>query len=467
MIRRLLFVALGIVGIVAIALGLLYWDFKTRFQPEPPSVDYPAPQNALEAQRQDLDYFAKLVAVDRAYTAQARAEANREISALAASTHLLTKSELRVAMMRIGALADNGHTGVYGVPGNPPPNQVPIRVTDFSDGIYILRAKQPHADLLGGQLLSIDNHPIAQVMDKIAMLRGGVPAWRRYLGLRFLTSPEILAPLGVAAKPTELTLTIRRRDGTQITRVLAAETMKKGDVMEDHDRWLSPLPTKTEGPGWLTALPANAALPLPLQDFNTTFRRVWIDNSCVLFIQMKSITDTETEKIGDFLKATEADMARHPCAVILDLRYNGGGDYTNTYAFAHRLPQLVTPGAKIYILTGPGTFSAAITTAAFVKEAFGDRAVILGEPVGDRLKFLSEGRGGCLPHQPLCFHYTTGMHAYDQPCTDWRICYWVNYFYPVRVKSLKPDQLITISFADYLRGRDHVFDRAVALAEGH
>jgi len=97
----------------------------------------------------------------------------------------------------------------------------------------------------------------------------------------------------------------------------------------------------------------------------------------------------------------------------------------------------------------------------------GERAVILGEPVGDRMRFLSEGNHGCLPNSHICFHYSTGMHDYAAPCTDWHVCYWLNWIFPVRIKTLNPDERITLSFADYLEHHDPVFERAVALAAQH
>jgi hypothetical protein len=101
-----------------------------------------------------------------------------------------------------------------------------------------------------------------------------------------------------------------------------------------------------------------------------------------------------------------------------------------------------------------------------VKDAGGARVTIVGEPVGDRLSFWSEGGHGCLPHAALCFNYATGHHRYDGPCNDWRTCYWLNWIYPVRVKTLAPDVTAPMSFADYLAGRDLAFDRALAVARG-
>jgi len=115
-------------------------------------------------------------------------------------------------------------------------------------------------------------------------------------------------------------------------------------------------------------------------------------------------------------------------------------------------------------LTGPATFSAGITTVAFIEQAGGDRVTILGEPVGDRLQFFSEGNRGCLPNRPLCVSYERGKHDYAHPCTDWDVCFWLNRLYPVRVNSLEPQERLTLSFPQWRQGRDPPFERAVELA---
>ena len=90
--------------------------------------------------------------------------------------------------------------------------------------------------------------------------------------------------------------------------------------------------------------------------------------------------------------------------------------------------------------------------------------MILGEPVGDRLAFYAEGGRTCLPNSKLCMGYETGKHDYANPCRDIERCYWLNWFYPVRVKSLDPDERIGMSFAEWRAGQDPVFERAVRLA---
>jgi hypothetical protein len=462
-IRKIAIYLLVLIVAAVAGLGGLYFIFTAHFNPSPPDAGFAKPANALEAQRQDLEQFRRLVALDRSYSHAARAEADTEIDTLARSTKVLGWGQLRVALMRIAALADNGHTAVFSG-DNRRPNAVPLRVSAFADGLYVLRAKAPFADLLGARVEAIDGKPIEDVLTRLDALRGGLPAWRWTNSEIWVQSPEMLNGIGVAPSADTTVWTLRLKDGSLITRTLKGEALDKTESFEEATRWLSPEPLDKEPKSWRAF---TVPLPLALRDFNKTFRRAPIERSCILFLQMKAIIDGPDEKIADWLRETaDAMAANKPCAVILDLRYNTGGDYTNTWTFTHKLPDLLQPGARVFLLTGPQTFSATITTTAFIKETLGDRAVIVGEPVGDRLKFLSEGNSGCLPNSGICFHYSTGMHDYSAPCTDWRVCYWVNWFYPVRVKTLAPDVTAHLRFADYLAGRDPVSERALGLATG-
>jgi hypothetical protein len=235
----------------------------------------------------------------------------------------------------------------------------------------------------------------------------------------------------------------------------------KDEPTKRSTRWLSTDPLKGLDKGWAHLTPARGQAALAFHDFEKTFRRLRV--GCVAYLELKQIVDVGDEKIADFLASSEADLAADkPCAAIIDLRFNTGGDYTNTYGFAGRLPDLVE--GPIYVLTSPQTFSAAITTTAFIKQAAPDRVHILGEHVGDRMPFFSEGGRGCLPNYHLCFGYETGMHDYMHPCTDPDVCYWLNFVYRARVATFDPEETLHTSFADWNAGRDPVLDRALALA---
>ena len=440
--------------------GLL---LKLRFNPSPPRVSYRTPADALEAQRQDLDYFSKLMALDRSFTPAARAEEDRRIRALEALNQPLDRPHLLAALMQIDALTDNGHSRVF-YDNSIRKQEVPVRLAVFSDGIYVMWAKREAADLLGGHVLAIDGIPMDEAMRRMETLRGGTEGWRKMCASVDLVLQDLLYGAGIAPDMQHSAWTVTTPAGATVTRTVQAYQPPSDEPEGFADRWLSSEPLPNLGADW-SAYQPDRPLPLSLAQFDTTFRRIRLPGSCAMVVQFKSNADDGAQRIGAFVSATESDMRRQrPCNVILDERFNQGGDYVNTYGFAKKLPSLIRPGGRIFLLTGPMTFSAAITTTAVMKQAGGDRVTILGEPVGDRLQFYSEGNRGCLPHSKICVAYETGKHDYHAPCTDLHDCYWMNYFFPVRVKTLQPDEGITQSFADWKAGRDAVFARAVALA---
>ena len=449
--------------LAALGGGLIY-AMILHFNPSPPAAHYTKPQNALEAQRQDIDYFAKLIALDRAYSLQTRAEAERRIAALANSKTVLPRPSFRVALMEITALADNGHTRLGYDPGAEP-MELPVRVAAFSDGIYVMHATRPYADLLGGKLVSIDGHPIDAVMTRLEQLRGGTPQWRKLYAEFYMSWQDVLVGAGIAPDMQHSTWTVTSPSGATVTRMLTPYLPDKDEPFLFVKRIYSNIPLRALGRDWIAFQPEHP-LPSTFADFDTPFRRFRLPHSCVMVVQIKSSEDEGNDHIGDFLAATKADMqANKPCQLIFDNRFNDGGNYVNLASFAGNLPNLIAPGGRIL-------------SSDFADHVLGrnydhgfhqagrrrPRDVYLGEPVGDRLAFFSEGGRGCLPNYRLCMAYETGKHDYAHPCTDWNICFWPNWVFPARVKTLQPDETITTSFADWRQGRDPVFERAVALA---
>jgi hypothetical protein len=467
MTKRWIFVAglwvLGSVVLLGAATGAFALYSFHRFSPSPPANDFPTPASALEAQQQDVEQFSRLLRMDRSFPAAARAAADRQIAELKAERVPLDTGKFQVALMRITALADNGHTGLND--RGRPSNVVPVRVVMFADGLYVLRAKSGYTDLLGARVESIEGTPSREVVAALGKLHGGTEGWRRTRAAIYVQSPEILYGDGIGSRPDQTTWLLRLPDGREVLRTLAGESSDKHEPRDEMTRWLSPEKIQDEPSDWRALLSSDTDLPLSLREFNRVFRRAWINSGCTLFLQLKAISDADDQHIGDFFEDTKQQMHDHPpCNIILDMRFNSGGDYTKAAGFASHLGDFLPPNGRIYILTGPQTFSAAITTIAFVKQAAGSRTVILGEPVGDRLTFYGEGNTGCVPHAGLCVHYATGMHDYARRCNDWDKCFWLNWLFPVQVQSLAPDEVITMTYADYVARRDPVFDRAVMLA---
>jgi hypothetical protein len=409
MAKRIGFIAIGLVLLVVIVAGGFLVGMRHHFHPSAPHLHDPPAASTLEAQRQDIRYFRQLIALDRSFAPT-------------------------VGLKRI----ENWRCFRLSVP------------TD--------------ADLLGGRVTAIDGQSIDVVMTKLEQLRGGTPQWRRLYASQYLVLQDLLYGIDVAPDMRHSNWTVETPAGASITRRLDAYAPPASEPAVFVKRWLSSEPLTGMAEQWRAVEP-DRPLPISLTDFDTAFRSLALPGTCTQFVQLKSNADEGGQNIKDFLSSTESRLRQiQPCNVILDLRYDDGGDFVNTYGFARELPKPIPPAGQIIMLTGPVTFSAGISTAAFVKHAGQGRVVIVGEPVGDRLQFFSEGGWACLPNSQLCVAYETGKHDYQHACTDWDVCFWLNYFFQFRVKSLDPDEVIPLSFKDWRAGVDPVLDHAIALA---
>ena len=155
---------------------------------------------------------------------------------------------------------------------------------------------------------------------------------------------------------------------------------------------------------------------------------------------------------GSLAQFDAAMDEHHPRNIVLDMRLNGGGDLNTTRDFIQALPARA-PG-RIFALTSPWTFSAAISSVGYLKQAAPDRVTIVGEGVGDRLNFFSEGDMVTLPNSQLMVLYATERHDYVTGCEGLTDCHGPVIRNPIRVPNLDPDIAAPWTIEAYAAGRD-------------
>jgi len=148
-------------------------------------------------------------------------------------------------------------------------------------------------------------------------------------------------------------------------------------------------------------------------------------------------------------------VAHQPASLLIDLRYNTGGNFFNAIPFAVGVGVVLPPESKIYLLVNRCTFSAAIVTMSLIEHHAGpERVDVVREPIGDRLRFWSEGGYVVLPASEILVSYRDGLHDMVDGCEPEENCWWGAEAFEHGVGDLDPDIRIRETFEDYVSGRD-------------
>jgi len=420
-----------------------------------PLPDRPAARNKAEARQQDLEDLGFLLEYDRSFSAT-EADAFRDgIAKLRDAAGTMSDAAFEMAVSRLVALAGNGHTTVDKKQRAGTFPRAPLRFAWFADGLYVVRATGSADHLIGRRVMTIDGRPVERALIELAPYLSGTIERARIDSVLLLDCPALLR---VIWPDTDgLHLAVGLDDGT------AAQFDIMPPAAEPFE--LQPIMTIASGgygPAWKSVL---ADYPLSLREPDRVALSAPLGTDGI-YVRINGNHDDPYGTLEDQLAAIAATKPANGWRrMILDLRFNIGGDERKTVEFTHDLPDMLGPAGNLWILTGNATFSAAIITAARARHFLGDRAHIVGEPVGDHEPFWTDGG------PPLVLR-NSGIgigHAYFKQ--DWADgchnpveCNPLQFLYGVAVGDLTPEVGIGWSFADYAAGRDTVLEKALELS---
>jgi hypothetical protein len=137
-------------------------------------------------------------------------------------------------------------------------------------------------------------------------------------------------------------------------------------------------------------------------------------------------------------------VAQHnPDKLVIDLRQNGGGDYTvGERWLVHPIRDLASINRRghLFVLVGAVTFSAAMNNAAQFRSQ--TAAFLVGQTIGEKPNSYAEVRSMLLPNSHLTVRYSTRYYKFSEGPEN----------------AIRPDREIIPSWADYKAGRDPVLE---------
>ena len=426
----------------AIGLGVLLFGPLTL----------PAQQPDLgEAQwRQDIAYLiGTLTAVHPApYHRIPEAQFRTAAQSLERDLAHLSAEQVALRMMAIVALAHDGHTRLQ--PGGRVfrrERAFPLRIERFTDGFYVVATLPAERSLLGARVERLGGVPVQAAWDSVLTISVGDNLFGRMTGVvLLLTMPEVLTGLELSTRDS-IRLDVMLASGRAATRTIPA--LASGAEM----RWMRGF----GGPANATAsLPAGPPATWDLAFQNRNLPYWFVRQGNLLYAQINQTLDSRDSVLANGVRDTMsfAGLAHRIFALVdaggierlvLDLRYNGGGDNSLVRPFIDGIvmrPQLNRRGA-LFVITGRQTFSAALNFTSLLEDR--TAGIFVGEPPGGSPRHYGDNTGFVLPNSKLPLRVATVTWDLGVSPTDVR-------------EVMEPDLWAPARFVDYKVGRDGALD---------
>jgi hypothetical protein len=455
--KILISIVVAVVALFALLVGAVYFLEK---QPGAPVADFPAPQGRDEAWRQDLTFLRdEFPQLDRSFTEESSRQFRDILSRVQDQVPSLSDNEIVVEITRAAALSGNGHTRAYLMRNGNYLRWMPIRFYWFSDGLYVVRAIDKYTRTLGARVIAIGTTPPETLMGQMRERIPGSDTWVVYKSTYLLNSPDFLNGLNVVESADSVPVTFESADGDRFT--LELSPLQLDDRDGPYEVWRDTSPWSQgydDGRSWAHVL-SEIELPMYLRHPDRSCNHAYLEEEGILYIQINRNDSDGTCSQSDFAREIEElSKSISPRAVVVDLRFNTGGNNATTKEISQGLPVWFGTAEQIYIVTGRATFSAGISTAARLKYYSGERAVIVGEPAAEGLKTWSEGPRFTLPNSKLQIKAATAHHDFAEARFEIGKSYLWDLQIAVAAGDIDVDLPVTLSFQDYLAGRDPVLD---------
>jgi len=387
-----------------------------------------APELSREEKwREDLKYLAEELPKrhKNLFFKITREQFYREVARIAGSVPKLSDAEIRLALWRLTAMIGDAHTRIqYGRE-----KIYPILLYQFSDGVFVAAATEEYKNALGAKLVKIGKTDVERAKEIVrSIITVENESWFKQQFPNYLTDPEVLYLLRILPSAAEGDFTFKDRNGKQfVIRLRPVSAKEEVRLLRPFDS----TPGKT---------------PLYLRNPEQYYWREYLADSKTLYLHYRRCANMPSLPFNKFAEALLEFMDENPVErMVIDLRLNGGGNSAIFDPFIAALSKRrdVNQTGRLFVLIGRATFSSAYLNALRLKRD--TKAILVGEPAGQRPNAYGEVRTMNLPHSKLLVQYSTKyLKTMDgDPLT------------------LAPDVLVERSSWDYASGRDPVLDRAL------
>jgi hypothetical protein len=344
----------------------------------------------------------------------------------------LNAEEIYVGIRWIVAMVGDGHTNIA-IPSHW--TWLPMGMRWFGDPVAqpedlelrIIQVRPPYEAALGTSIVSVGGKPLAEVHAALAKIiaKGESEGSVRAASAILMRRPHLLYGLGLTKTTDSVQFTLKNDDGHEFS------------------VWMTPT-----APG--TAAPWEYAAPRKMLYQTRPGEQIWSTSlehdPSILYVAFNEYpTYPEFRRFSRKLFALIDEQQTR--RLVIDIRNNTGGNFKKVRKLLipglKKRPNVCSPG-HLFVLTGPVTFSAAMTNAVDLRREC--NAILVGEPTGARPNQYQEGRSSLLPSSKLRVTVSTRYYAFQEEDTP----------------GVIPDHHIMQSWQDHREGIDPVMEWVVA-----
>jgi putative CocE/NonD family hydrolase len=391
-----------------------------------PGWDTPTLRLSKGQWREDLRFFAAELPKRHAnaFHHVPRRQFDAEVAALDRQIDALDADAVLVGMARIAALVGDGHTHVQRPPDD---GNLPIDVRRFGDDYRVVAVGEGLHAALGTRVVKVHDTPIARVRQLLWPLtpQDENPALQEARVEALLTVGIYLHGLGITPKRDRVRYTLADDSGKEFA--FEVRSVPRGGKT----KWT-----------WAFQEP-----PLYRRRPGETFWYTYLAPSRTVYCNFRAYDDLGRHAKGLF----ELVREKGPEKLVIDLRQNGGGDYTEGEKHliepVRRLAGINRKG-HLFVLIGPYTFSAAMSNAAQFRSR--TAALLVGEPVGEKPNSYQESREMRLPHSHLVVGYSVQFYKFVEGGDN----------------EIRPDHPVGRSWEAFKAGRDPALEWVLRYPDG-
>lgn len=368
--------------------------------------------------REDIQFLARELPRRHAsvfhYTSREEFEA--AVASLDREIERLDGDAIWTGLQRIVALVGDGHTYLQ-TPRDRA--NLPIEIARFGEDYRIASVVAGLENALGARVLKVYETPVSRAAQRILPLaaRDENPPLAQAFVEDALTTGAILHGLGITPDRNAARYTLADDAGREFNAEVQAVAP---------DAKVTPIrPFKRP--------------PLYRENPESQFWCRYLADARTLYCNvraMRNLYATSKEMLGLVAQ-------HHPDKLAIDLRQNGGGDYTvGERWLVHPIRDLASINRKghLFVLVSAVTFSAAMNNAAQFRSQ--TEALLVGQTIGEKPNSYAEPRNMTLPNSHLTVRYSTRYYKFSEDGAN----------------AIRPDKEISPSWAEYKAGRDPVLE---------